>query len=480
MGHIYARFDAMVLRDSIIVTSGVIADSIPGYFRKNQLGFFDLNGNLLYWTKFRGDSATNYGTFYNSLISTRDGGFAVTGYTEKANTPMQALFMKFDSVGEVMFVREYDVNDTTNKFLNAETLIELPDGYLIGGDRTTITPALYNANIHLIKIDTVGNVQWWKSYGTVKSDIDVSLLYLNDTSYLIGYTKNNWFLGEKWEWNETHLMIIDTAGIVKHDWLDPYDSCSAPYSLLRTKDGGFAYCGRLKHSQPLPYQDVLFQGGVTKLDSAFNIQWRKRLGFPNPVTSFYQLKELQDGSFVTVGSHFWGDDTSARYTGWFVKLSANGDSIWDRKYQCIAGNNSQSHVYDFEMLSDGGIIACGESRYPGQQGWLIRLDSMGCLIPGCDTITFSAIKGTPNDLFGMQLFPSPAKEMVHILLKGDEQQHHLSLTVYSSEGKQVITQSHITTDVTYMLNISNYSPGIYIVEVKPQTGEAVYRKFVKE
>ena len=73
-----------------------------------------------------------------------------------------------------------------------------------------------------------------------------------------------------------------------------------------------------------------------------------------------------------------------------LKTTANGDSLWCRKYYYLPGQESVNYLYDVISTSDNGLIACRYvDLYPPDTGstdtWVIKLDSIGCDSAGCDT-----------------------------------------------------------------------------------------------
>jgi hypothetical protein len=178
------------------------------------------------------------------------------------------------------------------------------------------------------------------------------------------------------------------------------------------------------------------------------------------------------------------------YTGWFVKVSNIGDSIWSRMYRGVPGTlglANDNSISDFQLLPDGGIIGCGTSTnidtsYESQQAWLIRLDSMGCLIPGCDTLTATGLNPvlTNGNHTGIAVYPNPASSLVYLLIKTDNPTPDLSFKIYDATGKLMATERGALADVTYLLHVNNYANGLYFVQVLDGGNMVAKSKFVKE
>lgn len=167
-----------------------------------------------------------------------------------------------------------------------------------------------------------------------------------------------------------------------------------------------------------------------------------------------------------------------------MKLNENGDNIWSRKYSKVYSNFSENAIYDFDILSDGSLIGVGQSndhlaQTQGQQGWIIRVDSMGCLIPGCDTFTATSLKEAPEEIIGVKVYPNPATDMVYIVLKSDNITENISFGVFDMNGNKMAEEKNASMDVSYLLYVENYPSGLYFVKVMQHEKEITSRKFIK-
>jgi len=116
---------------------------------------------------------------------------------------------------------------------------------------------------------------------------------------------------------------------------------------------------------------------------------------------------------------------------------------------------------DITSTSDNGFIACGWVKpYPPdtgiQDGWVIKLDSLGCDTPGCDPSIW-----VPKRFLGKQqlsVYPNPASNYVIITLPEGE---NYKLYVYNTHG---IKQQEIKipkNSEQIQVDVSAYTPGLY-------------------
>ena len=492
-----ALFSSMIRIGDTLYLSGVASDTSQNFAQvhapKNFVALMDTNGNNLDNHIVLGDYKKTYETFVHSLIRTRDKGFALCGSTiDSNNITAGALLIKYDSLLNVQLTREYKYHDSII-FLEMQEMIQLNDGTsIIVGD---IQFPDFANSIAIMRVDTMYNIMWWKSYDS-QGLIDAypSVIQLTDTTLLIGYEHNNEDFDPYAVISHTKFMIIDTAGNMLSQWQDSNDSTFAPYGLLKTKDGGYAYCGRYTVKMSAPYNDVFTDGVITKLNSNFQLVWRSVKSNTATMginTILNQLHELPDGSLIATGGGTSFNTVAQQdgFLGWFVKVSANGDSIWSHLYSGVndPGNNYETQINDFQLLPDGGIIGCGTStdhsvNYASQQAWLIRLDSMGCLIPGCDTLTPTGLSPTLTNgsHTGIAVYPNPANSLVYLLIKTDNPNPQLSFNIYNSDGQLLTTEKGAMQDITYLLHVNNYAAGVYFVEVLNEGMVVATNRFIKE
>lgn len=160
-------------------------------------------------------------------------------------------------------------------------------------------------------------------------------------------------------------------------------------SVLQTPDGGFAFAGYTKSKDG----DVTGSKGntdywVVKMDASGNLQWQKSLGGSDHDAQWdFQL--TNDGGFVIAGQSKSNDGDLLQNKGeedyWIVRLSADGNIIWQRSY----GGSSEDEAYSVQQTMDGGFIVAGYSEsedgdVSGNHGevdyWILKLDGDGNMV----------------------------------------------------------------------------------------------------
>lgn len=226
-------------------------------------------------------------------------------------------------------------------------------GYVASGARTSFEafpPTIRNA-AWVVKFNESGNIQWQKSYGSDS---------LNVSSDNIQPTADNGFIvGSRRGIAAFWVMKLDEAGNVI--WQKTYDRTGKDdyHSLTQpTADGGYISVGATKIGT-FSGTDAL----VLKLDAAGNIIWQKRYDAGTGDT-FKAVRQTADGGYILIGNMnaIYNDGESNRIVSniWVVKVDANGNVQWQKRY----GDQTGAYQYSsasmpLQLTTDGGFIVGG-------------------------------------------------------------------------------------------------------------------------
>jgi outer membrane protein assembly factor BamB len=251
-----------------------------------------------------------------------------------------------------------------------------------------------------------------------------------------------------------------------------------------------------------PAGENLAYCSIYKVDTLGNLIWSNTFGEPDPVvmTYFTNLVQTTDGNYVAAGS--WGTypgseeipeghtDQDIDFFAFLVKFDRNtGEIIWERKYRYLEIYWDHHWLMDMKATPDGGVIFCGESAdqlevldtIPYQQGWVVKLDGCGCLVPGCDE---NCVVGVEENLTQdmMKIGPIPASDFLNIYIANAPfiDVHSLVLKMYDINGKMVYSSPIKNTDVTYMLDVAPFANGPYIVSLSSKDGVIQSERVVVE
>jgi hypothetical protein len=186
---------------------------------------------------------------------------------------------------------------------------------------------------------------------------------------------------------------------------------------------------------------------------------------------------LSDGSgFVACGSILDYNFPKASY-GYLFKASPSGDSLWMRKYLPLGWTNDRARWMDLFQLQEspyGGLVTCGrvsDDSTSAIRGWVMHLDSMGCLVPGCDkTVSTEDLASGRQKAF--EVYPNPVLSNWIYLLSRVRTDESLQMRLINIEG-EILMQRTIDPQegVQYMIPFPEETiPGIYLFQLMDVQG----------
>ena len=162
------------------------------------------------------------------------------------------------------------------------------------------------------------------------------------------------------------------------------------------------------------------------------------------------------------------------------KVDENGVFQWQRFYEYLSFDSGylflNNQVHDFKSTPDGGYIMAGEStslclNWPScsedsQQGWLLKVDGCGCLVPGCDQNCVVTNLGNEQEvrvnyfLFG----PNPVDELLNVYVPTlPIPIKDLTFRLFDMQGKLLREFQFESDNTTYMIDVNSLASGNYIL-----------------
>jgi hypothetical protein len=359
--------------------------------------------------------------WFKKVKETPDKGFLFVGSYHGAVDYYYPLWVvKTDSMGMVQWEKTYNLPNA--KAFHGHSFEILGDsGYVIAGSLSLgIGPGL-------IRIDTIGNVIWWKSY------------------YMPPHFLSPFYAS---------ALTYDSCIIVVVDWV--FD----------------------KAYSPGPTTPWLFK------INAYNgvLQWDRKYQFQENVKIF-GVYELSDSGILMYGYNWKIDYNSVidcKYVGFILRLNEYGDSLWYRWKEYRPGVRDYLWLFGLTLTPDKGFAGVGHffDAITGiQSTWVMKMDSLGCAVPNClDTIFGTKVMELFKDVF-LVVYPNPVSDQLTIGIN----EYHESireLSIYDLNGrcllrKEIHSPSHI-------IDVSHFKAGLYILRILTENGKWVEQKFIKE
>lgn len=335
----------------------------------------------------------------------------------------------------------------------------------VGG---VVIPGAY-VEVFLVKLDTTGQVLWTQLYGSANDDYGRSIDIAPDGAIYIGGDTRNYPGPDK----DDYVLKTDADG--NYLWhVSPgtaYDDPSAHVCAL--PDNGVLYVGAFidyeigSASYSRLYARRYTPGGA--------LVWDRKYGPTLFVQELKSVKRVGDDDFITCGSV-----RSEEYPhGVLLRFDGNGDSLWMRSYTHPSTDTTWSDwndLYDVIPTADGGFAACGYVLSYGQDSWVIKVDSFGCLVPGCQQFDNIAEQGIDLNVL---VYPNPTQGRVFISFRSAMPPTG-EFTLRNSSGQVVRRFQPGGTSVEIDLDISDQSAGLYLIKYTDQQGTCWESKVIKE
>jgi PKD repeat protein len=343
-----------------------------GYTKTFGVGHADLwvlklnaDGTIA-WQKTYGGSSLDWAY---SIQQTSEGSYVVAGETSSFGAGGSDVWvLKLDSVGNIIWQKTYGGSESDQ----ADYIQETVDGYIVVGG-THSYGAAESANIWVLKLDFDGNVVWQKTYAGNNDFLgDNSIQKTIDGGYILmsSYFETS-YDGSFW------VLKLDANGVVVWQKTYEYGDDHWASSIQQTTDGGYIVAGDIYY-----YGDSGWDFWVLRLDSDGDVVWENAYG-GNSSDYAYVVRESSDGNYIVAGNtySFGGGNGDLL----LIKLDSEGNIVWQNTY----GGTDLEHEMSIQQTTDTGYIVAGSTKSYNAgyyDAWVLKLDING-EIPGCDILT---------------------------------------------------------------------------------------------
>ena len=376
------------------------------------------------WSKFHGDLYEPWDTAYMlmQIKQLENYDLIFIGLTMPYGEASRIYLLKTDSLGNKIWDNVYGTGGT--RYYYAYSVVQTSDGGFAIGGSLFFHPDVQSADPIIIKTDSLGNQQWQKTLGGPYRDHRAFVTLSYDNKIVAG------------------MNIGDTSV------------------------GSGGYKGRIR---------------ILQIDNNGNIIWDYKYGAIHHTSRLYSIQTLNNGSIVSTGYHV---TDYPHIVGWILKVSSEGDSIWMREYdRANLSIYSYNGLFDVKPTSDGGLIACGDIHpHPpdtgNQDAWVIKLDSIGCDTPGCDTtvaIPEIAYKNTEDELY---IYPNPARNVLNIQYSITNDECRRIISIYDNFGRKVKEIKVPKGQQQLNVNVSNWHNGLYVAVLRNNKKFIAKQKFM--
>ncbi len=341
------------------------------------MNFFNPSSAQITFQKTYGDSTVNDNG--QSILQTDDGGYIIAATRFTSGNYIESLFLiRTDGAGDTLWTKL--INEPTINYSASQIIKTFDGGFAItgikGGGVTSVP--------YLVKIDSLGNILWNKSYLWFADEHISSLIQTPDSGFLLaGYLYN----GN----NLVYFIRINAIGDTL--WTKSYEENfynASVYSVRLTLDGGFIAAGSVQNTNTQDVDAFLF-----KTDSSGNVLWAR--GYGDTDYDYAQMAEAtSDGGFIIAGVTYSFGAGLADF--FLIKTDSTGVYQWSKTYGGVSDDRSESVI----QTDDGGYLFTGESASFSTGNfdvYIIRTISNG------DTLWTKTLNGLSNNE-GYSLIPT--------------------------------------------------------------------------
>jgi len=401
----------------------------------------DLNGDVE-WTRVYG--GLNADGAY-SLQQTTDGGYIISAHVNSFGAGLHDIYLiKTDDEGDTLWTRTYG---GSNEDRLREVQQTTDGGYILVAE--TLTFGAGNADVYLVKTDSIGNVMWTKTYGGSSGDYGYSVRQTTDGGYIIaGHTQSFGAGG-------IDVYLIKTDSIGNMIWTKTYGGSSSDYgySVRQTTDGGYIIVG---------YTESFGTGGDVYListDANGNLLWTKAFG-GSGTDHGWSVRQTTDGGFIITGStESFGAGNKDVF---LIKTDQLGNSGCNESSTATLIGNTATVVNDSTqtLIGSGGSVDTTATITSNTAS----VDSLFCVIAGID----DERAGLPTEFTLSQNYPNPFNPQTEIEYALSEASD-VTLVIFNLQGQEVarlVDGEQVSGYHTASWEASNASSGIYFYRLR--------------
>lgn len=465
--------DFVELSDSGLLFSCISID----IFREDTLGYaktylmvvrVNKDGDTLFQKVYK---KPNYAFKLRNIVATNDGNFLLVGNEfdlvkyDKDTIGSKILLIKINVNGDTLWSKKLDIGDG-DEFANR--LINTNDGgYAILGQ--VCDKLETNCDMYLMKLDSNANMEWYKTYTW-------GINYWENPTSFIQTRINEYVISSATRLKSTnvvspYIVKVSSSGILL--WQKKLSNEGSNYAyfedIIEYKDDSLIFVGVFGDNlQTYP----ITKGWIVKTDSSGIVNSNKKIGEENKYTFFYNLVISNSNIVIQGATNSYSKEEYQGRTSLYA-FDYNLNKLWRRIYQDSILPNQTYITYNMKATNDGGYAMIGFGRDPNavvssQDVWLIKVDSMGCLVDNCLSLGYAEELQPPNYF---NVYPNPSNGIISLSTNTTIK----ILGIYNLMGVKV---KEITFSEDEKINLVDLPKGIYFIKAIDQLNNLFIDKFI--
>ncbi len=331
---------------------------------------------VLQWQRCLGGSKDDK---LECINSTSDGGFITCGYAISINGnvsghhnsgwELDGWVVKLNSLGNIQWQKCLGGEDTDAMFYTEETF---DGGYITGGitysDDGDVTLNKGIRDCWVVKLDSLGNIQWQKTYGGSNYDLLNKIIQLADSSYIFtGYSNssdgdvsNNYYGDDVW------VVKLDAEGNM--EWENSYGGSGTDHSscIAQSINGGYTISAlSFSDDGDVSGGHGNFDAWILEIDSLGNLIWQNCYGGSESDQAKWLSKTADGGNIITGVTGSYDGDVTGNHGGfdcWVIKTDSIGILEWQ---QCYGGSGYDHGKSVFQNPTGNHVVASWSASNDG-------------------------------------------------------------------------------------------------------------------
>jgi hypothetical protein len=313
-----------------------------------------------------------------ALVEGPDSGYCLAGWTRSYgyNAPAftNILVVKTDPLA----VPQWALVSVGSDDEEAHSLVRTIDGgYALCGWTASYGPGIPNPNVLVAKLTGGGAVQWAWAMGGMADDRAFSIVQTRDSGYaVVGYTYS---YGPP-PYPNVLLLKLNPVGQpmwARAYWCNPHVGEDEGYSIVQTVDSGYAVAGRARVLDP-----GNFDAFVLKLDPLGNVMWMNFVGGSDDDEAYSVAEDVQANVMAAGWTRSYGSSPRVRADIFALQCAPSGVPIWQSTYGWATDDEQVLGDRSLVATTDGGSALCGLTRsvgpgYPRPNWLLLKLTPAG-------------------------------------------------------------------------------------------------------
>jgi len=432
------------------------------------------DGTVLNQTAHFIENAQLYTGHSNTSFRTMNGGYVSSGSKAWNQSIYESLITlcRYDEYGDLEWLEFY--GDSIEQSIGRAAVESTNQNLAAVGVRSSMQVSITNGFLWIT--DPFGTTISFNEFGGSQNDLFHSIDTTIDKGYVLGgYTRS--FLNP----GRRNHYVVKTDSLGNQQWMHvagtPRDEC--PANVIQTADGNYVYSSCWNHFEfnpSAPYTKLY----LCKLDQDGDVLWENEF-LDEPMFGAYLRKviELPNGELAAIG---YSENGMVSH---LLKTDANGNEIWLRNIgHPTVSNNGVQLGYDLILeeedmgfVGTGWIFSPPGDSIPGQDLWVFRTDSMGCLVPGCHIVDNVEVH---EEEVLVSMYPNPVHDLLSVHLKSGPMPRGAQLELYNMYGRRHSTTTINPGATTYILPMGHLPAGMYVVRCVTE-GKVVWSgKVVKQ